>query len=137
MNFNIPTGAKIYLGAPAKPLDRALVLRIAKLVASFPTVIEAHLPQCWVEDLMPNPAQILVLVLASDEGTPELTDAVGQGLLRFLPKSSHLDVWPLSINDDLIPAVRRAGCKIVGPDGPIRQISNVRRLLQRFKLISK
>jgi len=136
VNFNIPEGAKIYLGA--KPLDEALVLRIAELVASFPTVLEAHLPQCWVENVMPNPAQILVLVLASDEGASEITDAVGHGLLRFLPESSHLDLWPLSINHDLIPAVRKAGCGILGHGGkPIQQTSSLRRLLKRFKLISK
>jgi len=41
---------------------------------------------------MPNPAQILVLVLARDEGIPELTKAVGQGLGRLLPDGFHMDL---------------------------------------------
>jgi hypothetical protein len=137
VDLNIPKGAKIYLGAPAKPLDEELVLRIAELAASFPTVVEAHLPQCWVENVMPSPAQILVLVLATDEGAPELANAVGEGISRLLPNSAHMDVWKLSINHDLMPAVRKAGCGILGPDRKPIQTSSLKRLLKRFKLISR
>jgi hypothetical protein len=137
VDFNIPKGAKIYLGAPAKPLDDELVLRIAELAASFPTVVEAHLPQCWVENVMPNAAQILVLVLATDEGAPELANAVGEGISGLLPSGAHMDVWKLSVDHELMPAVRKAGCGILGPDRKPIKTSSLKRLLKRFKVISR
>jgi hypothetical protein len=147
VNFTIPKGSTVYLGAPAKPLDQSIILKISELVAALPSVLEAHLPQCWIEKLMPGPAQILVLVVATEEGVPELIAAVGQGLGRLLPRGNHMDIWPLLISNNLIGAVRGAGCQIFGQHGkpifqtPVEPVSEnpmgLKRLLQRFKPFSK
>lgn len=63
--FKVPAGAKILLGAPARPTERARSEALARLVASVGGVVEAHLPQCLVVGLMEMPAQVLVVVLES------------------------------------------------------------------------
>jgi hypothetical protein len=59
-NFTLPAGTKVFLGAPANPMDAALVRSITELVVSIPAVLEAHLPQCHIPGIMQQSAQILV-----------------------------------------------------------------------------
>ena len=145
VSIHIPKGSRVYLGAPAKPLDESLVRRISALVANVPSVLEAHLPQCFVEDVMPRAAQILVLVVSAEDEAPELVNAVGLGLGQILPPGEHLDIWPLSIHNSLIGSVRGARCQIYGQQGePVQRFAaradpfaGLKRILQRFGLFSK
>jgi hypothetical protein len=65
--MNIPAGAQIMLGAPAQPMPQALSEAIGHTVAQIEGILEAHLPQCYVAEVMPKPAQILVLVVRSPD----------------------------------------------------------------------
>ena len=86
---------------------------LGDLAGSFSAVQEAHLPQCWVKSLMQNAARILVVVFADgSEKIEEAARAVELGVSRILPRSSHLDVWFMTLSDPLLESVRRAQCKI-------------------------
>lgn len=113
LNLNIPLGTTIYLGAPAKPMEPGVVRRIVALMATVENLLEAHLPQCWIPDLMPVPAVVLMLIV-NDKWTADAINAVGAGLSRILPAKVHLDVWPLASSNALVPKVRGANCRIFG-----------------------
>ena len=70
-------------------MPQALSDAIGEMVRGVPGVHEAHLPQCYVKDIVEPPAQILVLVLdaAAEQSALDLT---GQGLSRVLPQGMHL-----------------------------------------------
>jgi hypothetical protein len=106
-----PPGTTVYLGSPANPTDPAVTKELGDLAGSFSAVQEAHLPQCWVKSLMQNAARILVVVFA--DGSEKIEEAArAPGVSRILPRSSHLDVWFMTLSDPLLESVRRAQCKI-------------------------
>lgn len=108
--FSVPTGSPVYLGAPAIPMDAEVVEALALMVAAHPEVQEAHLPQCWIQNVMPKAAQILVIVSEFDAtGAIKRLESEVSGIL---PKESHLDIWWVTADHSMLPAVRNAGCRI-------------------------
>ena len=113
MRFYIPAGTGCHLGRPARPLDRQLVDALAALLGSFTEVEEAHLPQCWVQAIMNDPAQVLVVVFRSESAiSGERANEIETGISMLLKRDSHLDVWFITPSDPLLDPVRRTGCKI-------------------------
>ena len=113
MQLTIPAGTGVLLGAPAQPMDSSLIRSLTSLVASFPGVQEAHLPQCWVQSTMREPAQVLVMVFsAHSEETAEVVRRMETALCPLLSRNRHLDVWFMAPGDSLLEAVRNTGCKI-------------------------
>jgi hypothetical protein len=112
-NFTLPAGTKVFLGAPANPMDAALVRSITELVVSIPAVLEAHLPQCHIPGIMQQSAQILVIGLASAADTESVLSQLHAGLGRLTLPNHHLDIWPQLINSDLLRQVRATNCAIV------------------------
>lgn len=109
--FTVPAGSQVYLGAPAVPMDSAAVDVIASIVAAYPEVLEAHLPQCWVQNLMPGAAQVLVIVM---DGTQDSITAkrLQSEVSGILPKDTHLDIWWITLSHSMLAAVRNTGCKL-------------------------
>ena len=118
--FNIPAGAQVLLGAAAKPMPSELRLAIAKVVGAVPGIVEAHMPQCLVQGVMTSPAEVLVIVLASDGSESTVVSTVGEGLNAVLASGRHLDVWPMALNSGMLEAVRRTNCRIFAIEGPAR-----------------
>jgi hypothetical protein len=112
MRLVIPPGTTVYLGRPAKPMDPAVTKELGGLIGSFAAVQEAHLPQCWVESIMQNAAQILVVVFADGCEKNQEALALELGVSRLLPRGSHLDIWFMTLSDPLLDAIRRAECRI-------------------------
>jgi hypothetical protein len=109
----IPPGTKVYLGRPAKPAGPELVDLLKDLVAGFAEIREAHLPQCWVEGVMPQPAQILVVVLSDQShNSDDFAPKVERKISALLPKGFHLDLWIIHQHEQLLRAVRDARCLI-------------------------
>ena len=116
--LTIQKDTSVFLGRPAKPMPQSLSDAIAAMVRGIDGIREAHLPQCFVKDVVEPPAQILVLVLDPDGDRPALLDAVGDGLARVLPQGVHLDVWPLSEGESLLSTVRGTRMQIHGASSP-------------------
>jgi hypothetical protein len=110
--FGIPEGAKVLFSRPPRPLPGYLIRCIASLIASVPGVTEAHLPQCFVADVMTEPAQLLVLVLAVEANEREVVTAVEAGLEAFLRAEQHLEIWAMPTTSRMLETVRKAGCGI-------------------------
>ena len=45
----LKAGTSVYWGAPAKPMPEIMSDAISQVVAQVPGIVEAHLPQCFVE----------------------------------------------------------------------------------------
>ena len=112
MIFRVPAGARVFFGAPAQPMEQALIRSIAEAVATVPGIIEAHLPQCYVPEVMQKPAQVLVLVLSVSCHLETSVAAVAGRLSDVLPTSRYLDLLPIVPNSSLLSTIRGAGCKI-------------------------
>lgn len=104
--LSIPKGTAVFLGRPAQPMAQELSDSIARMVREIVGIQEAYLPQCFVKAVVEPPAQVLVLVLDASTNEQSVLNSVGEGLVRLLPKGTHLDVWPMSDQDSLLGTVR-------------------------------
>jgi hypothetical protein len=104
----VAAGTGVVVGAPKHPLPQNLVNAIASVVASCGDIIEAHLPQIFVDRTMTRPAQVLVLVVAD----PSIAQSVLPKVVALFPAGSHLDIWPPASNNPLLVSIRRAACQI-------------------------
>ena len=116
--IRIPAGTKVFLGKPAKPMDESLVRAISALVSDIEGVLEAHLPQCYVAGVVDPPAQVLIMVIRSQQEAETVLYKIGVGLESILPPGVHLDVLPVSPSHPLLIAARKAECLIKRPDAP-------------------
>jgi|GEM_PF-815730 hypothetical protein len=110
--MNIPAGAQIMLGAPAQPMPQALSEAIGHTVAQIEGILEAHLPQCYVAEVMPKPAQILVLVVRSPDDAENVLRQTAERLRACLPEGALLDLWPIESAHPILHEVRGADCQI-------------------------
>ena len=113
----ISAGSQVMIGAPAVPLPREISAAIAERVATIEGIDEAHLPQCFVAGTMEQPAQVLVLSIASRADIEAVMQQVGEKLHGILPAGGPLDIWPLQPPHPLLDEVRNAGCQIHPPGG--------------------
>jgi hypothetical protein len=109
----IGRGARIQIGSPSKP-DAHLALVLAELLAQFPEVLEAHLPQCFTPGSMSRSALVLMVVV---EDTSTVSGTFQQEMCaevsRHLAADAHLDIWYLDKSHSLLDGVRRANCQIL------------------------
>jgi hypothetical protein len=116
VTLKIPSGARVFLGAPAQPLEESSVEAITDVVESVPEIVEAHLPQCYVPKAMSKAAQVLVIVVSP--GHVERTAAtVVERISAVLSPGALLDVWPVAVDSALLGAIRGAECKIFDRSG--------------------
>jgi len=106
----IAGGTRNYFGAPATPMPGDRSAAIADLVARVPGVVEAHLPQCFIEG-EPGARQVLAIVVSTKEEIPRVCNAIGHGLKGILPEGQFLDILPFR-QTSVIPGVREARCQI-------------------------
>jgi hypothetical protein len=110
MNEHIKAGTLMVFGAPAKPMPDFMADAIAQVVAQVPGIIEAHLPQCFVEG-DPEARQVLVIVVRSRHEIPQIAGALLGKLQHVLPPGEFIDVLPFKAGS--VPSgVRQAGCQI-------------------------
>jgi len=110
--FKAPAGSQVLLGAPAQPMPKSISDAIAQLVSAVDAVTEAHLPQCFVVDVMEKPAQILVVLIAPGSNAESVFHEIGEGLRGILSDGEFLDVWPVQSGNSMLSDVRGAGCEI-------------------------
>ena len=112
MPLSVPPGAKVYLGAPANPMDPAITRSLVEIVASCPGIVEAHLPQCYIPNAMSAPAQVLVLVVSDSVQLQPIISAIGERISAHLPQGVHQDIWQMGPGDEMLQTVRGADCLI-------------------------
>jgi len=105
--IHIPKGARIYFGAPAQPMPRAISDALKALAGSVPGIAEAHLPQCFVEGT-DAPKQILVVVPLRNSDTQAVLDSLSSHLPEILSNGFYIDIWPVPASDPKLEAIRAA-----------------------------
>jgi SseB protein C-terminal domain len=106
----LKAGTTLYFGPPAKPMPDAMVEGISHVLAQVPGILEAHLPQCFIEGDTRG-RQVLVIGVRSRDEIPRIAGALVSKMQHLFPPGQGLDILPFQ-TDALPPGVRKAGCQI-------------------------
>jgi hypothetical protein len=114
----LPSGTTLLIGPPTgTQLSDEARTSLAAAVAALPGVIEAHVPQISAAGSGSPPRQALFLVLEDDARPERVLQPLEPRLKEILPAGLALDVLPLTLRHELLPAVRNAGSRIfVAPE---------------------
>jgi hypothetical protein len=107
----VKAGTTIYFGPPAKPMPETMVGAISQVVADVPGILEAHLPQCFIEGDT-EARQVLVIGVQSRDEIPRIAGALMSKLKRIFPPGQFIDILPFQATA-VPPEVRQADCQIV------------------------
>jgi hypothetical protein len=107
-----PAEGEALIGQPTKP-DRPLARSLARLLAAFPDVQEAHFPQCFAPGKMTRPAQVLMVVFSRPQGALGAMSRIREDVARLIPRGEFLDMWPITTPGGFLESVRGARCRIL------------------------
>jgi len=109
----LPSGTTLLIGPPtgAQLSDEARTA-LATAVAALPGLLEAHVPQITAAGSGSAPRQVLFLVLEDDARAERVLESLAPRLKEIVPAGAVLDVLPLTLRHELLPAVRNAGSRI-------------------------
>ncbi|HLX61767.1 MAG TPA: hypothetical protein VKX17_10840 [Planctomycetota bacterium] len=111
--IDFPAGTGVFIGAPAVPLDSALIAKLSNLVNSISGIEEAHLPMMYIAGKIDPPRQVLIITFASDAQENAVVAALNEGLESILTSGSSLDVIPLKRTSRLMATIRSSNCLIL------------------------
>ena len=75
-------------------------------------ILEAHLPQCFAPPALPEPEQVLVVLVNPGPEASQILDALAIELNKVLPKDFKLAMWPMTEQSAVLPTVREANCRV-------------------------
>lgn len=106
----LQAGTRMFFGAPATPMPKNLSRAISQVVAEIPGIVEAHLPQCFIEG-DDEARQVLVIGVERRSEIPRIAQELGDRLQLVLPPENFMDILPFE--SGTVPSgARDAGCKI-------------------------
>ncbi|MGC3956461.1 MAG: enhanced serine sensitivity protein SseB C-terminal domain-containing protein [Verrucomicrobiota bacterium] len=106
----LTAGTSMFFGKPAKPMPEIMADAISQVVAQVPGIIEAHLPQCFIEGDK-EARQVLVIGVQRRGEIPQIAEALMGKLQLVFPPGQFIDILPFE--SSAVPAgVRQAGCQI-------------------------
>jgi len=106
----IKKGTTVYFGAPAHPMPKTRADAIAQAVAQVPGIVEAHLPQCFIEG-DEEARQILVVGVLKRGEISQIAQALTDKFQLIFEPGQSIDILPFEAG--AVPAgVRQAGCQI-------------------------
>jgi hypothetical protein len=109
----LPSGTTLLIGPPTgTQLSDEVRTSLAAAVAALPGVVEAHVPQISAAGSGSPPRQVLFLVLEDDARPERVLQPLEPRLKEIVPAGAALDVLPLTLRHELLPAVRNAGSRI-------------------------
>ncbi len=100
----------MYFGAPAKPMPEIMSGAVRQVVAQVPGILEAHLPQCFIEGDK-EARQVLVVGVARRNEIPRIAQDLMGKLQLVFPPGQFIDILPFE-SGAVPPGVRQAGCQI-------------------------
>ena len=101
--MKIPAGATAYIGPPAKPIPQQISDAIGTKLGKISEILEAHLPNVYVQGHIDPPAQVLVVVL--EEGKPSPHSRISEILDAVLPTDSHMNIMEWHLDHPTLPTV--------------------------------
>jgi len=106
----LKAGTNMLFGKPAKPMPEIMADAISQVVAQVPGIVEAHLPQCFIEGDT-EARQVLVIGVQRRGDISQIAQALMGKLQLVLPPGQFIDLLPFE--SGAVPAgVRQAGCQI-------------------------
>jgi hypothetical protein len=103
-------GTQMFFGSPATPMPEIITDAISQVVAQVPGIVEAHLPQCFIEGEK-EARQILVIGIQKGSEIPQIARTLMGKLQLVFPPGQFIDILPYE--SGAIPGgVREAGCQI-------------------------
>lgn len=102
----------VLIGKPSKLPAVEVLSAVSRAVGGLPQCREAHFPQYFIVGNMPEPRQVLVLVVDEDQHQEVFAREAQIRVMECLPGSAPLDLWIMTERDPLLPAVRSASCKL-------------------------
>lgn len=112
--ISITTGSRALVAAPSEPLPENITNALARVVENYPDVLEAHLPLCFIQGAMQEPAQVLVLIHESFVCFEPIAKSIGVRLLKILPSNMDLLTLPIERTNAFCHTVRGTKCQIYG-----------------------
>jgi hypothetical protein len=103
----------LVIGAPVKPTKKGRLKLLSKMLADLEEVREAHLPQVIELGSGKPPELVFFVVIDPQTAVPGVMEKIRARLKDVLGGGETLDVRPLPLEHDLLPAIRNADC-IVG-----------------------
>jgi hypothetical protein len=114
----LKAGTTMVFGVPASPMPEIIVDAIGQVVAQVPGIVEAYLPQCFIEG-DEEARQVLVLGVRSKDQIPHVMQILVEKMELVMPPNQFIDMLPFSTHD-LPPEARVPDCRIferVNSDG--------------------
>lgn len=108
----IKSGTSMYFGVPADPMSEIMADAIGQVVAQVPGIVEAYLPQCFIEG-DEEARQVLVLGVESKSQIPAIMQDLMSKMELVMPAHEFIDMLPFS-TVDMPPGARVAECRIGG-----------------------
>ncbi len=103
-------GMAMYFGAPARPMPEIMSDAISQVVAQVPGIVEAHLPQCFIEGDK-EARQVLVVGVQKSGEIPKIAEALMAKLQLVFAPGQFIDILPFEA--DAVPdGVRQADRQI-------------------------
>ena len=106
----LKAGTSMLCGKPAEPMPRIMADAISQVVAQEPGIVEAHLPQCFIEGDQ-EARQVLVIGVRSRSEIPRIAQALMGKLQLVFPPGQFIDILPFE-SGGVPGGVRQAGCQI-------------------------
>ena len=110
--LKIPTGSRVFLGAPAKAMSQEAVELLRNFISEELGIIEAHIPQCYIPTLMSEPRQVLFIICSTHNSAEQSASL----LIKYISEKTLLngivDIFPLTVSHELVDTVKGAGCQI-------------------------
>lgn len=108
----LSAGTTMFFGVPTNPMPEIMADAIGQVVAQVPGIVEAYLPQCYIQD-EEEARQVLVLGVQSKGHIPEIMQDLMGKMELVMPPNQFIDMLPFSTLD-LPPGARVAECQIFG-----------------------
>ena len=104
----------MFFGAPAKPMPEIMADAISQVVAQVPGIIEAHLPQCFIEGDK-EARQVLVIGVQNRTEIPRIAESLMEKLQLLFAPGQFIDILPYE-SGAFPSGIREARCQIFGAE---------------------
>jgi hypothetical protein len=108
----VPAGSTMLFGVPANPMPEIMADAIGQVVSQVPGIVEAYLPQCYIEG-EDEARQVLVLGVESKAQIPQIIQELMGKMELVMPPKQFIDMLPFCARE-LPPEARVAECQVFG-----------------------
>jgi len=106
----LKAGTSMFFGKPAKQMPEIMANAISQVVAQVSGIVEAHLPQCFIEGDK-EARQVLVIGVQKRGEIPQIAQTLMEKLQLVFPAGQFIDILPFE-SSAMPSGIREAACQI-------------------------